>query len=123
MDGNFDLVFLQYLSLFYYSDRSSRPTHTTMVYHIKFNLFSNKKNNTSDQLDDSISTASTIAPSKSLSVINSFLAAFSTDKYYNDPMRTTNHPDVVGFYYDPMSCGGRRQNVVSAGFDCTNTGA
>jgi hypothetical protein len=97
-----------------------------MVFHIKLNMFSNKKSNTpsSTQLfDDSISTASTIAASKYRSTLDSFLAAFSTEKYSNDPMRTTNHPDVVGYYYDPMSCGGRRQNVVSAGYDCTNTGA
>jgi hypothetical protein len=51
--------------------------------------------------------------------MKSFLAQFSTEKYLNDPMRTTNYPDVVGYYYDPMSCGPR----VSVGYDVTNTGA
>ncbi|KAL9549738.1 hypothetical protein MBANPS3_005071 [Mucor bainieri] len=63
--------------------------------------------------DDNMSTASTIAPSKSRSAIDAFLASFSTDKYMNDPTRTTSHPDVVGYYYDPMSCGGQR-NVISS---------
>jgi hypothetical protein len=87
-----------------------------MVYHIKLSLF-NKKSLSND---DSVSTASTVAPSKSRSTMDSFLAAFSTEKYANDPTRTTNHPDMVGYYYDPMSCGGCRQTV---GYDCTNTGA
>lgn len=74
--------------------------------------------------DDSISTSSTIAPSKSRAAMNSFLSAFSTEKYMNDPMRTTNRPEVVGYYYDPMSCGSPRVgHVVSSGYDCTNTGA
>ncbi|KAG2212375.1 hypothetical protein INT47_001736 [Mucor saturninus] len=78
-----------------------------------------------EDFDDSLSTASTIAPSKSHSFISSFLAAFSTEKFMNDPMRTSNHPDVVGYYYDPMSCG-RPHNghyVYATGTDCTNTGA
>jgi hypothetical protein len=57
--------------------------------------------------------------SKSRSMVNSFLAAFSTEKYMNDPVRTTNHPDIVGYYYDPMSCG----QCITVGYDCTNTGA
>lgn len=75
--------------------------------------------------DDSISSASTIAPSKTLSFIDSFLASFSTDKFMYDPMRTSNHPDVVGYYYDPMSCGSPQNGhyVYAAGSDCTNTGA
>lgn len=78
-----------------------------------------------EKFNDSLSTASTIAPSKTYSFIGSFLAAFSTDKFMNDPTRTSNHPEVVGYYYDPMSCG-RAQNdhyVYSTGTDCTNTGA
>ncbi|CEP17400.1 hypothetical protein [Parasitella parasitica] len=71
---------------------------------------------------DTISTASTIAPAKSRSFIDTFLASFSTEKYLNDPTRTTKRPDVVGYYYDPMSCGGHC-NAIPVGYDCTNTGA
>lgn len=86
--------------------------------------FSNIKKSakTSTVDDDNLSTASTVAPSKSRSAIDTFLASFSTEKYMNDPTRTTNHPDVVGYYYDPMSCGGQH-NVIPVGHDCTNTGA
>lgn len=101
-----------------------------MLFHIKLPF---NKNNTEKQQkavvdQDTVSTASTIAPSKSgRSALNAFLAAFSTEKYMNDPMRTTNHPDVVGYYYDPMSCGNgkslRPGYIVSPGYDCTNTGA
>ncbi|KAI7907342.1 uncharacterized protein BX663DRAFT_495598 [Cokeromyces recurvatus] len=90
-----------------------------MIFNIKLSsLFNNNKLS-----EDSLSTSSTITPSKSRSsAIHSFLAAFSTEKYMNDPMRTTNHPDIVGYYYDPMSCDGHR-NHVSVGYDVTNTGA
>ncbi|KAI9366285.1 hypothetical protein BD770DRAFT_375837 [Pilaira anomala] len=97
-----------------------------MGLHIKlprFHFFSKKNAITTteeEHFDDSMSTASTIAPSKS--AFDSFLAAFSTEKFMNDPMRTSNHPEVVGYYYDPMSCA-RRGYVSNAGFDCTNTGA
>ncbi|KAL7331585.1 hypothetical protein PS15p_203758 [Mucor circinelloides] len=99
----------------------SHTTYITMGFlgHFKINK-STKKTPAVD--DDNMSTASTIAPSKSRSAIEAFLATFSTEKYMNDPTRTTSHPDVVGYYYDPMSCGGQR-NVISAGYDCTNTGA
>lgn len=40
--------------------------------------------------------------------------------YSRDPMRCGNHtPDIVGYYYDPMSC----QHGSDHGFDATNTGA
>ncbi|KAG2234685.1 hypothetical protein BDF21DRAFT_430128 [Thamnidium elegans] len=94
-----------------------------MVFHIKFSCLRFKSKKTApetDQFDDSLSTASTIAPSKS--ALDSFLAAFSTDKFTNDPMRTTKYPEVVGSYYDPMSCA-RPGNITHVGFDCTNTGA
>ncbi|KAG2193279.1 hypothetical protein INT46_003303, partial [Mucor plumbeus] len=96
---------------------------TTMGFFDNFKLSKIKKSaKTSTVDDDSLSTASTIAPSKSRSAIDTFLASFSTEKYMNDPTRTTKHPDVVGYYYDPMSCGGQR-NIISVGHDCTNTGA
>ncbi|KAI8333717.1 hypothetical protein BC941DRAFT_434278 [Chlamydoabsidia padenii] len=40
-------------------------------------------------------------------------------KYLNDPMRTSSHPDSVGYYVDPM--GGRSSYYAS--YDVTNTGA
>ncbi|ORZ23548.1 hypothetical protein BCR42DRAFT_404996 [Absidia repens] len=40
-------------------------------------------------------------------------------KYLNDPMRTSSHPDSVGYFVDPM--GGRP--VYHASYDVTNTGA
>lgn len=90
----------------------------------KFTLRSKSTKKTStDDSDDNLSTASTIAPSKARSAIDSFLASFSTEKFMNDPTRTTNRPDIVGYYYDPMSCGSGQYNVVSVGYDCTNTGA
>lgn len=44
--------------------------------------------------------------------------AAPAEKFNNDPIRTTNQPDTVGQFYDPMSCGG-----ASASYDVTNTGA
>jgi hypothetical protein len=39
--------------------------------------------------------------------------------YIRDPMRCGSHPDVVGYYYDPM--GGKYSRY--QGTDATNTGA
>jgi hypothetical protein len=98
-----------------------------MVFNIKLFFMNKSSKKQQQQDDDTMSAASTIAPSKSSrsgAAINAFLAAFSTEKYMNDPMRTTNYPDVIGYYYDPMSVGKARPGyVVSAGYDCTNTGA
>jgi hypothetical protein len=92
-----------------------------MTFHIRFPTIKSKKHQVEE---DTLSTSSTIAPSKSCSAINAFLNSFSTEKYMNDPMRTTNRPEVVGYYYDPMSCGSPRVGYTSsAGYDCTNTGA
>jgi hypothetical protein len=40
-------------------------------------------------------------------------------KYLLDPMRTNSHPDLVGYFVDPM--GGR--SSYHASYDLTNTGA
>lgn len=54
------------------------------------------------------------------SVTSSHRTSITSSRYSRDPMRSNNHPDVVGQYYDPM--GGiyysRHQGV-----DPTNTGA
>jgi hypothetical protein len=99
-----------------------------MTFHIRLpTLHKSKKQQKNHDAadDDTMSTASTIAPSKSRSVLDAFLNSFSTEKYMNDPMRTTNRPEVVGYYYDPMSCGppSKPGYIVSSGYDCTNTGA
>ncbi|KAI7898565.1 uncharacterized protein BX663DRAFT_524614 [Cokeromyces recurvatus] len=39
--------------------------------------------------------------------------------YIRDPMRCGNHPDIVGYYYDPMGC----KFSLDHGVDTTNTGA
>ncbi|KAK4515241.1 uncharacterized protein ATC70_002851 [Mucor velutinosus] len=39
--------------------------------------------------------------------------------FSRDPMRCGSHPDIVGYYYDPMGC--RYSN--NHGIDTTNTGA
>ncbi|CAO3628610.1 unnamed protein product [Cunninghamella echinulata] len=41
-------------------------------------------------------------------------------KFLSDPMRTSSHPDYVGHYKDPMSCGVQSYH---ASYDVTNTGA
>ncbi|KAL0076103.1 hypothetical protein J3Q64DRAFT_1823461 [Phycomyces blakesleeanus] len=51
---------------------------------------------------------------------NLFLLA-SNKKFMNDPTRTSDHPDVVGYYYDPMSVGSHRHHGYE--YDITNTGA
>ncbi|KAI8063198.1 hypothetical protein BC940DRAFT_307793 [Gongronella butleri] len=40
-------------------------------------------------------------------------------KFLNDPMRTTTHPDIVGYYVDPMGT----RVTSSSSIDVTNTGA
>ncbi|KAI9316411.1 hypothetical protein BX666DRAFT_2027949 [Dichotomocladium elegans] len=45
-----------------------------------------------------------------------------TQKFLNDPMRNTSRPDVVGYYYDPMSVT-RNGRIVTMNYDITNTGA
>ncbi|GAA5817399.1 hypothetical protein MFLAVUS_010945 [Mucor flavus] len=45
--------------------------------------------------------------------------SITSASYTRDPMRCGNHPDVVGYYYDPM--GGKYSS--HKGYDCTNTGA
>ncbi|KAI9472475.1 MAG: hypothetical protein EXX96DRAFT_357683 [Benjaminiella poitrasii] len=39
--------------------------------------------------------------------------------YVRDPMRCGSHPDIVGYYYDPMGC----KFSLDHGVDTTNTGA
>ncbi|KAI7852309.1 hypothetical protein BDC45DRAFT_513987 [Circinella umbellata] len=43
----------------------------------------------------------------------------SSSKYLSDPMRTSDNPDYVGGFYDPVSIS--RHYLHST--DCTNTGA
>lgn len=40
-------------------------------------------------------------------------------KFHQDPVRTSNYPDTLGSFVDPMSGRGS----YSIGFDVTNTGA
>ncbi|KAI8339431.1 hypothetical protein BC941DRAFT_420469 [Chlamydoabsidia padenii] len=49
----------------------------------------------------------------------SSLSDAAQSKYLLDPMRTSSHPDMVGYFIDPM--GGRPSYHVS--YDITNTGA
>jgi hypothetical protein len=46
-------------------------------------------------------------------------SSFVTPGYTRDPMRCGNHPDVVGYYYDPMG----PKFSHNHGVDATNTGA
>lgn len=64
------------------------------------------------------STSSSKYGSRANSVYESNIP--SSKKFLNDPMRTSAHPDYVGHYKDPMSCG--VQNL-HASYDVTNTGA
>jgi hypothetical protein len=63
--------------------------------------------------------ASNTSRSRSVYSCNSANTSFVTTGYSRDPMRCGNHPDVVGYYYDPM--GSKYSH--NHGVDATNTGA
>ncbi|KAL7330731.1 hypothetical protein PS15p_205633 [Mucor circinelloides] len=43
-------------------------------------------------------------PANSIYSYTSPTPSFVSSAYSRDPMRCGSHPDVVGYYYDPMGC-------------------
>lgn len=58
-------------------------------------------------------------PASSVYSYTSPAPSIVSSAYSRDPMRCGSHPDVVGYYYDPMGC--KYSN--NHGIDATNTGA
>lgn len=85
-----------------------------------FNIFSIKHKTSTPTTSTPVSSASSIASNDDLATpVKKSSISKALTKFLADPMRSSNHPDVVGEYVDPM--GGSISRT--PGYDPMSTGA